>query len=129
MKQRQRKTHDYLLRLVVGLLVSLWEVLGRLPLPLTWEIVTADVSLGGNEGAWGSGRSGGWEIKNARCRKIENARCRKHGGLVNGGARRWYMNGGFTDLESISDDPPLAQQPGTVAPRYNECQVSEHFYS
>ena len=39
------KTHDYLLRLVVGLFVPLPEALGRLPLPLPWEVVTAGVSL------------------------------------------------------------------------------------
>ena len=75
---------------------------------------STNVSLGGNESAWGSGRSGVWEIKNARCRKIENARCRKHSSLVNRGAQRWYMNGGFTDPESMSDDPPLAQPPGIL---------------
>ena len=56
---------------------------------MPWEIVTADVSLGDNEGAWESGRGGGWEIKNARCRKTENARCRRYGDLVNGRIRRW----------------------------------------
>ena len=35
--------------MVVGSLVPLLESSGRLPLPLAWEIVTADVSLGGNE--------------------------------------------------------------------------------
>jgi len=78
----------------VGQFVRLPKALGRLPLPLLWEIVTADVSLGGNEGAWGFGRGGGWEIKHTRCRKVENSRCRKHGDLVNRGVRRWYMNGG-----------------------------------
>jgi len=82
--------------LVIGLIVPLPEAWGRLPLPLPWEIVTADVSLGGNLGAWGSGRGGGWDIKNARCRKMEDATCRKHGDLVKGEAPRWYMYGGFT---------------------------------
>jgi len=47
----------------------------RIPLPLPWEIVTADVSLGGNEGACRPGRGGGW---------ANNARCRKRGDLVVG---------------------------------------------
>ena len=41
-----------------------------LPLPLLWEIVTADASLSGNGGAKWSVRGGRWEIKNARCREI-----------------------------------------------------------
>jgi len=45
------------------------EALGRMPLPLSGEIVTADVSPGGNEGARKSDRGDGWAIKNARCRK------------------------------------------------------------
>ena len=82
--QRQRKTYDYLLRLVVGPLVPLPESLGWLPLPLAWEIVAAGVSLGGNKAHEDPvGVVGG-------CRKIENASCRKHGDLVNGGVRRWY---------------------------------------
>ena len=70
--------------MAVGLIFPLPEVLGRLPLPIPWEIVAADVSLGGNVGAWGSGRGGWWEIKNARCRKMENARRRRHGDLMKG---------------------------------------------
>jgi len=50
-----------------------------LSLPLPWEIVTADVSLGGYEGAWQSSRVGGWEMKNARCREI---RTRAVGSMV-----------------------------------------------
>jgi len=41
-----------------------------LSLPLPWVIVTANVSLGDNEGAWVPGRGGGWDIKDVRCRKI-----------------------------------------------------------
>ena len=53
---------------------------------MPWEIVTDDVSLGGNVGAWRSSRGGGWEIKDARCRKMGDARCRKRDGLGKGGA-------------------------------------------
>ena len=60
---------------------------GKSPLPLPWEIVTDNVSLGGNVGALGSGRGGGWEIKDARCRKMEDRRCRKHDAFVKGGVR------------------------------------------
>jgi len=41
-----------------------------LSLPLPWEIVTADVSLGDNEGAWVSGRGGGWEREKKRTRAV-----------------------------------------------------------
>ena len=82
------ETHDRIFPLAIGLIVPLPEALGRLPLPLPREIVTTDVSLGGNVGAWGSGRGGGCEIKNARCRKIEDASCRKHADLVKGKVRR-----------------------------------------
>ena len=54
-------------------------------MPLPWEIVTADASLGDNEGAWRSSMGGGWAIKNARCKK--------HGDLVVG-KLEWYMCGG-----------------------------------
>jgi len=85
---------------------------GRVPLPLSWEIITADVSLSGNEGAWVFGRGSGWEIINTRCRKVENTRYSKNGDLVNGGVRRWYMNVGFTDPESMSHDTALPRQLG-----------------
>ena len=39
----------------------------RQSLPWPWEIVTADVSPGDNDGAWKSSRGDGWAIKNARC--------------------------------------------------------------
>lgn len=78
--------------MVVGPLVPLSEALGR-PLPLPWEIVIADVSLGGSVGSWESGRGGGWGIKNTRFRKMENARYRRHSDLVKGEVRRWYMYG------------------------------------
>jgi len=59
----------------------------KLPLPLTWEIVTADVSRSDNEGAWRIGRGGGWAIKDASCGK--------HGDLeVGGQAEGWFMWGG-----------------------------------
>jgi len=76
-----------------------------LSLPLPWEIVTADVSLGDNAGAWVSGRGGGWEIKNARCREI---RMRAVGSVVGSwkrGVLRSYMYGGTTDLMSVGYDP------------------------
>jgi len=64
--------HDRSSSMVAYPLVPLSEALGiMLSLPLPWEIVTADVSLRGNEGAWQSSRVGGWEIKNARCREIK----------------------------------------------------------
>ena len=59
--------------------------------PLPWEIVIADASLDGSVGSWESVRGGWWGIKNTGFRKIENARCRRHGDLVKGGVRRWYM--------------------------------------
>ena len=65
-----KEIHDFSLRLAVGPLVPLTEALGTLSLSLPWEIATADVFLGDNEGAWMSGRGGGWEIKNARCREM-----------------------------------------------------------
>jgi len=40
-----------------------------LSLPLPGEIVTADISRCGNEGASVSAMGGGWEMKNASCRK------------------------------------------------------------
>ena len=62
-----KEKDDHFFRLVVDMLGPLPETLGMLPLPLPWEIITADVSLGdGNGGEWRSGRGGGWEIKNAR---------------------------------------------------------------
>ena len=60
---------------------------GKSPLPLPWEIVTDNVSLGGNVGALGSCRGGGWEIKDARRREMEDRRCRKHDAFVKGGVR------------------------------------------
>ena len=101
-KTTPKETDDRTLHLVIGLIVPLPEALGRLPLALPWEIATADVSLGGNLGTWGSG-NGGW---------IKNARCRKHGDLVKGEAWRWYMYWGSTGPSSLSYDPGLAQQPG-----------------
>ena len=69
-KTTPKGTHDHVLHSVIRLIVPLPEALERLPLPLSWEIVTADVSLAGNLGAWGSGRGGGW-----CCDRSERAPC------------------------------------------------------
>ena len=54
--------------------------MGKLPLPLPWESVTADVSQRDNEGARCFQKMGGWRgIKNASSRKYRNARCREYG--------------------------------------------------
>ena len=76
-------------------LVPLSEALGLLPLPLPEEIVTADVSLCGNEGAWESDVGGGWATKNARSGKrgsVMISRSGEQGGI--------YVCG-FTDPEGV----------------------------
>jgi len=49
--------------------VSLSGSFGEVAAALAMEMVTADVSCGGNAGAWKSARGGGWVLNNARYRK------------------------------------------------------------
>ena len=74
-------------------LVPLSEVLGLVPLPLLEEIITADVSPCGNEGAWESDVGGGWASKNARCGKRGSVMISRSGKLE--GIYVW----GFTVFE------------------------------
>ena len=77
------------------MIVPLSEALGLLPLPLPEEIVTADVSPCGNEGAWESDVGGGWASKNARCGKRGSVMISRSGKLE--GIYVW----GLTDPEGV----------------------------
>ena len=58
-------------------------VLGKLRLPLPWEIVTADICQCDNEGAWRFYSGGGWAIMNANCGKYGGLKVgRKLGGAI-----------------------------------------------